>query len=286
MDLHEAFSRIDELYSLYMNSKDLYKNAIKAKLIKLICEIIKSDYKIKKIFENGDSDYLPVLEAINDSLQYFNNTSENSHFSSYVLCSVKKRIIKDVSTSNTSPLSNNALKLRKKIIKILELYANDKERVAKVLDIPISKINELLTIGETLSLDNKDKNEEYSLLNIQAVRNPLIEENLQINKNLQLELSKIEEAWKQLKEMHRPIVSDWLTAEILHELISAKFEKDLTFLSVYSFINKSIVKNYYSDINYELLRSYDSIAKTHGITKSAVCKKIDLFTEELKKQNN
>ena len=86
--------------------------------------------------------------------------------------------------------------------------------------------------------------------------------------------------------MHRPVVSDWLTVEILHELISAKFEKDLTFLSDYSFINKSIVNNYYSDINYELLRSYDSIAKIHGITKSAVCKKIDLFTEELKKHNN
>ena len=116
MDLQQAYSKIDELYSQYISVDDLYRNAIKAKLIKLLCDVIKSDYNIKKYFENGDTDYLPILEAFNDSLKYYNVEKSKGSFHVYLISNIKKRIYKDVEGMSLN-LTDNAFKERKRIIK-------------------------------------------------------------------------------------------------------------------------------------------------------------------------
>ena len=70
MDLQQAYSKIDELYSQYVNTEEAYRNAIKSKLLKIVCDVINSDFKYKAHIENGDFDYLPVLTATNNIFQH------------------------------------------------------------------------------------------------------------------------------------------------------------------------------------------------------------------------
>ena len=53
MDLQQAYSKIDELYSQYIECDEVFrKNTIKSKLLKIICDVVNSDYKYKSHIES------------------------------------------------------------------------------------------------------------------------------------------------------------------------------------------------------------------------------------------
>ena len=96
MDKQQAYSKIDELFSQYINCEEAFrKNTIKSKLLKVICDVVNSDYKYKAHIENGDFDYLPVLTATNDALKYFKQGKEGS-FHSYLFSCIHNAVIKDI----------------------------------------------------------------------------------------------------------------------------------------------------------------------------------------------
>lgn len=145
MDLKQAYSKIDELYSQYANTEEACRNAIKSKLLKIICNVINSDYKYKVHIDNGDFDYLPVLTATNDSIKYF-PASKSKSFHSYLFSNIKKSVNKDLAQNkrkgfNLNYSNSNELK---KIKKLLPLYKNNKQKVAGALDISLEKLNALL----------------------------------------------------------------------------------------------------------------------------------------------
>ncbi|MBR5964996.1 MAG: hypothetical protein IK015_02620, partial [Treponema sp.] len=96
MDLNQSYSKIDELYLEYVKSSDLYKDAVKSKLIKIICNVV--NIKYKKLIDSGDFDYLPVLTATNSVIKSFPKTKDKK-FSSYLFRSIDNAIKNDVDQS-------------------------------------------------------------------------------------------------------------------------------------------------------------------------------------------
>lgn len=287
MDLQQAYAKIDELYSQYISVDDLYRNAIKAKLIKILCDVIKSDYNIKKYFENGDTDYLPILEAFNDSIKYYNVEKSKGSFHIYAISNIKKRIYEDVEGISLN-LTDNALRERKRIIKLLEKCNNDKEKVAKILGISIKRINELLFIDKNLSLDSCSEEGDTPLLYFQESSDSSVESNYDKIELLEKELSVINSKWKDIKKIHKTIISDWLTSEIIYEAESAKLislfselREFIVFLSKFDFIDENLLIQILEYKSVKLPRTYDSIAEVHGVTKAAVSKKISNFLKIL-----
>ena len=128
MDLQQAYSKIDELYSQYVNTEEAYKNAIKSKLLKIVCDVINSDYKYKAHIDNGDFDYLPILTTTNDSIKFF-PTSKNTSFHSYLFSNIKKAVNKDIAQNKRKGFDLNYSNVNelKKIKKLLHLYKNNKQ---------------------------------------------------------------------------------------------------------------------------------------------------------------
>ena len=89
MDLQLTYNQIDEYFSKYIESgKD------KSKMLKLICDVINSDFKYKKYFDNCTFDYLPVLNAINDSIKYYRSNDDSHPFHNYLFSNIRKAVNK------------------------------------------------------------------------------------------------------------------------------------------------------------------------------------------------
>ena len=165
MDKQQAYSKIDELFSQYINCEEAFrKNTIKSKLLKVIRDVVNSDYKYKAHIENGDFDYLPVLNATNEALKYFKQEKEGS-FHSYLFTCIHNAVIKDIEGAIAPIVLNYAnIKLKKKIKKLLKVYKENKEDVAQALDISVEKLNALLDSEKTTS--NVRKNEDGTESNV------------------------------------------------------------------------------------------------------------------------
>lgn len=83
MDLQLAYNQIDEYFSKYIESSN-EKDKSKMKMLKLICDVINSDFKYKKYFDNCTFDYSPVLNAINDSIKYYRSNDDSHPFHNYL----------------------------------------------------------------------------------------------------------------------------------------------------------------------------------------------------------
>ena len=292
MNLSQTYLQIDELFAEYLSDVDNNKDAIKTKLLKIICEVIKNDSKFKQYFLNGDIDYLPILTATNDALKYFKTDYKDSCFHKYLFKCIKNSLFKEISVNQQgNVLDYEKIKLLKRIKKLLILYKNDKQKVASALNISVSKLDSLINMSNVDSL-NRTVNNDSSKIEIESLlpsRTSGIEENIFIIENVAEDLSLIEIAWKKVKEKHQSIISDWLSAKIIKELdeknlllLIGKTEDVLSFLEKYNFINIDIVKNYLFDNKYSLPITYDLIAIRHNVTKSAVSKKVNKFIEIVK----
>ena len=105
MNKQQANSKIDELFSQYINcEEDFRKNIIKSKLLKVICDVVNSDFKYKSRIENGDFDYLPILTATNYSIKTFPN---KGCFHSYLFKSIKNAVTKDFAETERKGLNLN-----------------------------------------------------------------------------------------------------------------------------------------------------------------------------------
>ena len=296
MDLQQAYSKIDELYSQYVNTEEAYKNAIKSKLLKIVCDVINSDYKYKAHIDNGDFDYLPILTTTNDSIKFF-PTSKNTSFHSYLFSNIKKAVNKDIAQNKRKGFDLNYSNVNelKKIKKLLHLYKNNKQKVADALDISLEKLNALLAseLVDYFSKPIGDDDSEKDLGSTLSSTYDSIEDKIGLEDKLNSSLTVFDKVWKNIKPKHQEIISFWLTNITLSVLENSKSisfmenpEEAYQFLFRYSYIDRQTIQSFFSKKSFELKFTYDSIAEKFGITKSAVCKKIAIFTDELKKHIN
>lgn len=290
MDLQLAYNQIDEYFSKYIEAGN---EADKSKMLKLICDVINSDYKYKDALANGDFDYLPVLTATNEAIKYFNVEKEESSFHKYLFVCINNAVKKDIEISKGKDRSNlnyNNIKLLKKIKKLMPIYQDNKQKVAEVLDISVDKLNELL-YSQVTSLDKEIESDEAKapLSDFIASEGLTPEEAFESKEKLQDLFIQFDSAWKEIKPIHQGVVSDWLTALILSILEKPEYalfmeDKDeaFSFFSKFDFINRAIVNFFYNKRDYILPLTFEAVGQIHGITKSAVYKKILVFSEELK----
>ena len=290
MDLQLAYNQIDEYFSKYIESGN---EADKSKMLKLICDVINSDYKYIDALANGDFDYLPVLTATNEAIKYFNVEKEESSFHKYLFVCINNAVKKDIEISKGKDRSNlnyNNIKLLKKIKKLMPIYQDNKQKVAEVLDISVDKLNELL-YSQVTSLDKEIESDEAKapLSDFIASEGLTPEEAFESKEKLQDLFIQFDSAWKEIKPIHQGVVSDWLTALILSILEKPEYalfmeDKDeaFSFFSKFDFINRAIVNFFYNKRDYILPLTFEAVGQIHGITKSAVYKKILVFSEELK----
>lgn len=291
MDKQQAYSKIDELFSQYINCGEAFrKNTIKSKLLKVICDVVNSDCKYKSHIENGDFDYLPVLTATNDALKYFMQGKEGS-FHSYLFSCIHNAVIKDIEENATPIVLNYAnIKLKKKIKKLLTAYKDNKEAVAKALDISVEKLNSLLDSEKTTS--NKRENEDGTETNVwDYIKSEVINEDQKIELEKQYDkiFNTIDNIIKDIKPIHQVVISDWLTATFLSYVETSKSipifsnkEEIINYFKRFSFVSHKIINQFFFYKKYELPLTYDAIAEIHGITKGAVSKKIDFFLNDIR----
>lgn len=290
MDLQLAYNNIDECFSKYIESGN---ETEKSKMLKIICDVINSDYKYKTALANGDFDYLPVLIATNDAIKHFNSDKEESSFHKYLFVCINNAVKKDIEISKGKDRSNltyNNIKLLKKIKKLMPIYQDNKQKVAEVLDISVDKLNELL-YSQVTSLDKEIESDEAKapLSDFIASEGLTPEEAFESKEKLQNLFTQFDSAWKEIKPIHQGVVSDWLTALILSILEKTDYavfmeDKDeaFSFFSKFDFINRAIVNFFYDEKDYILPLTFEAVGQIHGITKAAVYKKIHVFSEELK----
>lgn len=295
MDKQQAYLKIDELFSQYIDTEESFRrDAIKSKILKIICDIVNSDSDYKPHIENGDFDYLPILTATNDALKYFKQKEEGC-FHSYLLSCIKNAVNKDLEKNSGKgfALNYSNIKELKKVKKLLQLYKGNKQKVVAVLDISEEKMDALL-LSEKIDYfskqitgsDSESTIEDY----LPASKYESIESKIDAEDDLNRLLTAFDLAWKDLKEIHQDIVSDWLTNITLSALETSKnikFMEDqgeaIKFLFKYSYIKREIVQAYFASKEFELSLTYESIGNKYGITKAAVYKKVQNFVEELKK---
>ncbi|MCQ2588495.1 MAG: hypothetical protein MJ174_10295 [Treponema sp.] len=291
MDLQLAYNHIDEYFSKYIESGN---ETDKSKMLKVICDVINSDYKYKGALANGDFDYLPVLIATNDAIKHFNLDKEESSFHKYLFVCIHNAVNKDIEISkgkDNANLNYNNIKLLKKIKKLMPIYQDNKSKVAEALNITIDKLNELL-YSQVSSLDKENESDESesTVADFISSEDLTPEEAFESKEKLQDLFTKFDSAWKELKTVHQGVVSDWLTALILSILEKPDYAvfmenkgEALNFFSKFDFINIAIVSYFYDEAGYILPLTYETIGQLHGITKGAVYKKILVFSEDLKK---
>ena len=290
MDLQLAYNQIDEYFSKYIESGN---EADKSKMLKVICDVINSDYKYKDALANGDFDYLPVLTATNEAIKYFTAEKEASSFHKYLFVCISNAIKKDIEISKGKDrfnLNYNNIKLLKKIKKLMPIYQDNKQKVAEALEISIEKIDELL-YSQVDSLDKEIKTDDSvsTVADFIASEGLTPEEAFESKEKLQNLFTQFDSAWKEIKPIHQGVVSDWLTALILSILEKPDYavfmeDKDeaFSFFFKFDFINRAIVNFFYDERDYILPLTFEAVGQIHGITKSAVYKKILVFSEELK----
>ena len=178
--------------------------------------------------------------------------------------------------------------LLRKEKELLNKCNNDKEKVAKILNISIKRIDELLLIDTNLSLDYCSEKQDAPLLYFQESSDSSGESNYYKIELLEKELSVINSKWKGIKKIHKTIISDWLTSEIIYEAESTKLisifselKEFILFLSKFDFIDENLLIQILEYKSIKLPRTYDSIAEVHGVTKSAVSKKVSNFLKIL-----
>ena len=291
MDKQQVYSKIDELFSQYINCEEAFrKNTIKSKLLKVICDVVNSDYKYKAHIENGDFDYLPVLNATNEALKYFKQEKEGG-FHSYLFTCIHNAVIKDTEGAIAPIVLNYAnIKLKKKIKKLLKVYKENKEDVAQALDISVEKLNALLDSEKTTS--NVRKNEDGTESNVwDYIKSEIINEDqkIEIEKQYDKIFNTIDDIWKDIKSIHQVVISDWLTATFLSYVETSKSlpifndkEEIIKYFKRFSFVSHKIINQFFNYKNYEPPVTYDAIAEIHGITKSSVSKKIDFFLNDIR----
>ena len=290
MDLQLAYNQIDEYFSKYIESGNEKK---KKKMLKVICDVINSDYKYKDALANGDFDYLPVLTATNEAIKYFTAEKEASSFHKYLFVCISNAIKKDIEISKGKDrfnLNYNNIKLLKKIKKLMPIYQDNKQKVAEALEISIEKIDELL-YSQVTSLDKEIETDDSvsTVADFIASEGLTPEEAFESKEKLQNLFTQFDSAWKEIKPIHQGVVSDWLTALILSILEKPDYasfieDKDeaFSFFSKFDFINRAIVNFFYDEKDYILPLTFEAVGQIHGIIKSAVYKKILVFSEELK----
>ena len=290
MDLQLAYNQIDKYFSKYIETGN---EADKSKMLKLICDVINSDYKYKDALANGDFDYLPVLTATNEAIKYFNVEKEESSFHKYLCVCINNAVKKDIEISKGKDRSNlnyNNIKLLKKINKLMPIYQDNKQKVAEALEISIEKIDELL-YSQVDSLDKEIKTDDSvsTVADFVASEELTPEEAFESKEKLQNLFTQFDSAWKEIKPIHQGVVSDWLTALILSILEKTDYavfmeDKDeaFSFFFKFDFINRAIVNFFFDERDYILPLTFEAVGQIHGITKSAVYKKILVFSEELK----
>lgn len=172
----------------------------------------------------------------------------------------------------------------------MPIYQDNKQKVAEVLDISVDKLNELL-YSQVTSLDKEIESDEAKapLSDFIASEGLTPEEAFESKEKLQDLFIQFDSAWKEIKPIHQGVVSDWLTALILSILEKPEYalfmeDKDeaFSFFSKFDFINRAIVNFFYNKRDYILPLTFEAVGQIHGITKSAVYKKILVFSEELK----
>lgn len=290
MDLQLAYNQIDEYFSKYIESGN---EADKSKMLKVICDVINSDYKYKDALANGDFDYLPVLTATNEAIKYFTAEKEASSFHKYLFVCISNAIKKDIEISKGKDrfnLNYNNIKLLKKIKKLMPIYQDNKQKVAEALEISIEKIDELL-YSQVTSLDKEIETDDSvsTVADFIASEGLTPEEAFESKEKLQNLFTQFDSAWKEIKPIHQGVVSDWLTALILSILEKPDYavfmeDKDeaFSFFFKFDFINRAIVNFFYDERDYILPLTFEAVGQIHGITKAAVYKKIHVFSEELK----
>lgn len=290
MDLQLAYNQIDEYFSKYIETGN---EADKSKMLKVICDVINSDYKYKDALANGDFDYLPVLTATNEAIKYFNAEKEESSFHKYLFVCINNVVKKDIEISKGKDRSNlnyNNIKLLKKIKKLMPLYQDNKQKIAEALKISIEKIDELL-YSQVDSLDKEIKTDDSvsTVADFIASEGLTPEEAFESKEKLQNLFTQFDSAWKEIKPIHQGAVSDWLTALILSILEKTDYavfmeDKDeaFSFFFKFDFINRAIVNFFFDERDYILPLTFEAVGQIHGITKAAVYKKIHVFSEELK----
>lgn len=290
MDLQLAYNQIDKYFSKYIETGN---EADKSKMLKLICDVINSDYKYKDALANGDFDYLPVLTATNEAIKYFNVENEESSFHKYLFVCINNAVKKDIEISKGKDRSNlnyNNIKLLKKIKKLMPIYQDNKQKVAEVLEISIEKIDELL-YSQVTSLDKEIESDDSvsTVADFIASEGLTPEEAFESKEKLHDLFTQFDSAWKEIKPIHQGVVSDWLTALILSILEKTDYavfmeDKDeaFSFFFKFDFINRAIVNFFFDERDYILPLTFEAVGQIHGITKSAVYKKILVFSEELK----
>ena len=290
MDLQLAYNQIDEYFSKYIESGN---EADKSKMLKVICDVINSDYKYKDALANGDFDYLPVLTATNEAIKYFTAEKEESSFHKYLFVCISNAIKKNIEISKGKDrfnLNYNNIKLLKKIKKLMPIYQDNKQKVAEALEISIDKIDELL-YSQVTSLDKEIETDDSvsTVADFIASEGLTPEEAFESKEKLQNLFTQFDSAWKEIKPIHQGVVSDWLTALILSILEKPDYavfmeDKDeaFSFFFKFDFINRAIVNFFYDERDYILPLTFEAVGQIHGITKSGVYKKIHVFSEELK----
>ena len=172
----------------------------------------------------------------------------------------------------------------------MPIYQDNKQKVAEVLDISVDKLNELL-YSQVTSLDKEIESDgaKAPLSDFIASEGLTPEEAFESKEKLQDLFIQFDSAWKEIKPIHQGVVSDWLTALILSILEKPEYalfmeDKDeaFSFFSKFDFINRAIVNFFYNKRDYILPLTFEAVGQIHGITKSAVYKKILVFSEELK----
>ena len=285
MDLQLAYNQIDEYFSKYIESGN---EADKSKMLKVICDVINSDYKYKDALANGDFDYLPVLTATNEAIKYFTAEKEASSFHKYLFVCISNAIKKDIEISKGKDrfnLNYNNIKLLKKIKKLMPIYQDNKQKVAEALEISIEKIDELL-YSQVTSLDKEIETDDSvsTVADFIASEGLTPEEAFESKEKLQNLFTQFDSAWKEIKPIHQGVVSDWLTALILSILEKPDYavfmeDKDeaFSFFFKFDFINRAIVNFFYDERDYILPLTFEAVGQIHGITKSGVYKKILVF---------
>lgn len=278
---YEELILSSELFSL---NKDIEYNAYKREALKMIenlyCYLMslnRSKYEeygceitnvAKSCIRNYDSNKGEFLSYFNSAWkQEYQRISSNKSFNEkYHGLHVPEEIKREIR------------KYRKLVSKTVGNRSENEinQIIAEAMNLPVERVAEISfadkinVSSETFVNDNGDESSLFDLVSTDI--NP--DDRLEISENMEELLTKIEEAYIELQDRQKPVISDMMTLKICSFLKKSYCDK-------YSFINISIINEYTKNNS---LPTQRDIAMKYNRNEASISRTVKTFIEKLRNE--
>lgn len=299
--LDADFKKINELFLTYTKSLSNPQDTnlrleLRGKIIVEFWKALqKSSSVSKKMIEHSDL----IVKKVDYCIKKCSTNFDYHDFAKYTFSSIKKTLISEANTNSFEEKSGMHIsdfqnRKRQKIEKAYKQYMSfGKRSASQFIDYAVNYLGfkkddlvEYINPKTTSSLFLTSSNDKNELLITDKMANPQtlrVEKEFQTKSELTTFLAKTNSLWKKQKESAKPLFSELLTRDILNKLSHNKLNLFATdkneikaLFSKYEFLDKTMIQNYFLDINYKL-PSQQNIANKYNLTKSAISKKLSRF---------